>query len=412
MIRTVITGLGAVTPIGNTIADMWESLIAGRCGVGSITHFDASAYTTRIAAEVRQFSPEPYLNVKEARRLDPIIHFAVSAAGQAIDDAGLGQDTGLDHRRAGVLIGAGMGGMRTMIDEYNKLLAKGPSSISPFFIPSIITNMSGGMVALKYHFTGPNFSISSACASGNHAIGEAAAIIRRGAADVMICGATEASIVELGIGGFAAMRAMSTRNDDPQHACRPFDRTRDGFVMGEGAAVLVLESLEHARRRGARIYAELTGYGSTADAYHLVAPDPDGLGAAEAMRLALQDANMPPEQIDYINTHGTGTPLNDTIETKAIKTVFGEHAYRLAISSTKAATGHLLGAASAIEAVITVLALHHGMLPPTLNLTEPDPECDLDCIPLVARPVEIRAAMSNGFGFGGHNTAIALQRLE
>lgn len=412
MIRTVITGLGAVTPVGNTIADMWESLIAGRCGVGPITHFDASAYTTRIAAEVRQFSPEPYLNAKEARRLDPIIHFAVSAAGQAIDDAGLGQDTGLDHRRVGVLIGAGMGGMRTMIDEYNKLLAKGPSSISPFFIPSIITNMSGGLVALKYHFTGPNFSISSACASGNHAIGEAAAIIRRGAADVMICGATEASIVELGIGGFAAMRAMSTRNDDPQHACRPFDRTRDGFVMGEGAAILVLESLEHARRRGARIYAELTGYGSTADAYHLVAPDPDGLGAAEAMRLALQDANVPPKQIDYINTHGTGTPLNDTIETKAIKTVFGEHAYRLAISSTKAATGHLLGAASAIEAVITVLALHHGMLPPTLNLTEPDPECDLDCVPLTARPAAIRTAMSNGFGFGGHNTAIILQRLE
>lgn len=409
--KIVVTGLGAVTSVGNNVSEMWDAVVHGRSGVGPITHFDATGYATQIAAEVKGFSPEPYLSSKEARRLDPILRFAVSAAGQAIDDARLDAYAGLDRCRVGVLIGAGIGGMRTMIDTYNKLLQKGPSSISPFFIPSIITNMAGGIVAVKYHFTGPNFSISSACATGNHAIGEAAEMIRRGTADVIVCGAAEASIVELGIGGFCALHAMSVRNDDPPHACRPFDQTRDGFVMGEGAAIIVLETLEHAERRGVPVYAEIAGYGTTADAYHLVAPEPEGKGAAEAMRLALQRAHLSPDQVGYINAHGTGTELSDPIETRAIKAVFGQAANRVAISSTKPITGHLLGAASAVEAVITILALHHGILPPTINLTNPDPACDLDYVPLTARPASIQVAMSNGFGFGGHNATVIFRKL-
>jgi 3-oxoacyl-[acyl-carrier-protein] synthase II len=298
-----------------------------------------------------------------------------------------------------------------MIAQYDKLLVKGPKSINPFFIPSIISNIPGGIIAQKHHFTGPNFSIASACATGNHAIGEAMHMIRWGVTDAMVCGSGEAGIVCLGIGGFDAMRALSTRNDDPTGACRPFDKMRSGFVMGEGAAMVVLESLEHAQRRGAHIYAELTGYGTTADAYHLVAPDPEGRGAAEAMRLALEDAHISPEEVDYINAHGTGTQLNDPIETKAIKDTFGQAAYRVPISSTKPVTGHLLGGASAVEAVITVLAMEHGIMPPTINLTTPDPECDLDYVPLVARPNQIRVAMSNGFGFGGHNASVVFRKL-
>ncbi len=412
MIRTVVTGLGAVTPVGNNIPDMWQAIVNGRSGVGTITHFDASEYTTRIAAEVKDFAPQPYLSRKEARRLDTLLHFAVSAAGQAIDDAQIDDDPGLDRRRVGVLIGAGIGGMRTMIDAHTRLLERGPQSISPFLIPSIITNMAGGIIAEKFQFTGPNFAITSACATGNHAIGEAAAMIRRGSTDVMVCGSAEAAIVELGIGGFAAMRAMSTQNDDPQHACKPFDKNRDGFVMGEGAAVVVLESLKHARRRGANIYAELVGYGTTADAYHLVAPEPEGRGAAEAMRLALQNAQISPDRVDYINAHGTGTELNDVIETKAIKAAFGNAAFQVAISSTKAITGHLLGAASAVEAVISILSIKHNIVPPTINLTTPDPECDLDYVPLTARATPVHVAMSNGFGFGGHNAAIILQAFD
>lgn len=412
MIRVVVTGLGAVSPIGNNVPDMWDAAVNARSGVGPITRFDASDYTTRIAAEVKNYTPEPYLSRKEARRLDVLLQFTVGAAGQAIDDAGLETCADLDRSRVGVLIGAGMGGMRTMIDAHNELLKKGPSSISPFFVPSIITNMSGGLVAEKYRFSGPNFSISSACATGNHAIGEAMEMIRRGAAEVMVCGAGEASIVELGVGGFAAMRALSTQNDDPEHACKPFDKNRDGFVMGEGAAVMVIESLEHAQRRGARIYAELVGYATTADAYHMVAPDPDGKGAAESMRLALVSARMSPTEVDYINAHGTGTGLNDPIETKAIKTVFGDYAYKVAISSTKAIHGHLLGGTSALEAVISVLALRDGIIPPTANLTTPDPECDLDYVPLEARRAPIRVAMSNGFGFGGHNATVIFRKLD
>ncbi|MBN1581590.1 MAG: beta-ketoacyl-ACP synthase II [Anaerolineae bacterium] len=411
MVRIVVTGLGAITPVGNSVPEMWNAVVSGRSGVVPITHFDASEYSTRIAAQVKDFSPEPYMSRKEARRLDALLQFAVVAAGQAVNDAQIDRPE-LDRGRVGVLIGAGIGGMRTMIDAHTKLLERGPSSISPFFIPSIIANIPGGIVAQKYGLTGPNFSITSACATGNHAIGEAAEIIRRGTADVMVCGSGEAAIVELGIGGFCAMRAMTTQNDDPEHACKPFDLYRDGFVMGEGAAVLVLESLEHARRRGARIYAELTGYGTTSDAYHLVAPDPDGKGAAEAMHLALESAQLAPGAIGYINAHGTGTDLNDKIETNAIKTVFGDAAYDVAISSTKPVTGHLLGGAGAVEAVISILALVHNLIPPTINLTTPDPECDLDYVPLVARPAPLHAVMSNGFGFGGHNASVIFQTLD
>ena len=411
MVQVVVTGIGAVTPIGNTVPEMWDAAVKGHSGVGPITNFDATEYDTQIAAEVKGFSPQPYLSRKEARRMDPLIHFTVAAAGQAIDDAQLESHANLDRSRVGVLIGAGIGGMRTMLDCYNNLLAKGTKSISPFFIPAIITNMPGGIIALKYGFTGPNFAITSACATGNHAIGEAMEMIRRGAVDVMICGSGEAGIVELGVGGFNAMRALSTKNDDPTGACRPFDKMRDGFVMGEGAGILVLENIEHARRRGARIYAELAGYGTTADAYHLVAPDPEGKGAIGSMQRALESARLAPSEVDYINAHGTGTQLNDPIETKAIKTVFGDAAYEIAISSTKAITGHLLGGASAIEAVITVMAVHTNVIPPTMNLTTPDPECDLDYVPLLAREKRVRIAMSNGFGFGGHNATIVIREL-
>jgi 3-oxoacyl-[acyl-carrier-protein] synthase II len=391
---------------------MWDAIIRGESGVDRITHFDPTDYDTQIAAEVKDFAPQPYMSRKEARRLDRVVQFAVSAAGQAVDDAELESYDRLDRSRVGVLIGAGIGGMATMIETHNKLLAKGPKSVSPFFIPSIIANMPGGYVALRYGFTGPNFAVTSACATGNHAVGEAAAMIRRGAADVIVCGGTEAAIVTLSIAGFNAMRALSTRNDDPKGACRPFDQMRNGFVMGEGSGVLVLENLEHAQHRGAQVYAEVAGYGTTADAYHLAAPEPEGRGAAEAMRLALVDASTLPSEVDYVNAHGTGTELNDPIETKAIKDTFGDAAYHTAISSTKAATGHLLGAASALEAVITVMALRHDLLPPTLNLTSPDPACDLDYVPLVARPAKVRVATSNGFGFGGHNATVVFRELN
>lgn len=412
MLTVAVTGLGAVSSVGNAVPEMWDAVVNGRSGVGPITHFDTSEHQTKIAAEVRGFSPEPYLTSKEARRVDPLVHFGVAAAGQAIDDAGLEQYIDLDRSRVGVIIGAGVGGMTTMIAQYLKLCERGPRSISPFFIPSILTNMPGAIVAQKHHFTGPNFSVSSACATGNHAVGEAAEMIQRGVADVMVCGSCEAAIVALSIGGFNAMRALSTNNDDPTGACRPFDSARDGFVMGEGAGMLVLESGEHARRRGARIYAELIGYGTSSDAYHLVAPDPEGKGAEKAMRLAIESAGIRPDEIDYVNAHGTGTPLNDPIETAAIKAVLGDSAYKVAISSTKAVTGHLLGGASALEAVITVMAVHSDTIPPTANLTDPDPECDLDYVPLVARQAGVRVAMSNGFGFGGHNATTVFRKPE
>jgi 3-oxoacyl-[acyl-carrier-protein] synthase II len=412
MVQVVVTGLGAVSAIGNDTSAMWQALAEGRSGVGPITHFDASQHATQFAAEVKDFAPDTCMNSKEARRLDPFVHFAASAAQQAIADAELEAFPGLDRTRVAVLIGSGIGGIKTLSEQCAMLEAKGPRSISPFFIPAAIINMAGAWVATNWGFTGPNFGFSSACATGNHAIGEAAEMIRRGAADVVVCGGSEAPIVPVGIGGFNALRALSTFNEDPTHACRPFDLNRDGFVMGEGAGLLVLESRRHAEDRGARIYAELAGYGASADAYHAVAPEPQGRGAAQAMKVALQSAGIAPHEVDYINAHGTGTELNDPIETLAIKRALGDAAYRTAVSSTKPMTGHLLGAASALEAVITVLTMRHGLLPPTLNLTTPDPECDLDYVPLVARPAQVRVAMSNGFGFGGHNASLVFRNLE
>jgi 3-oxoacyl-[acyl-carrier-protein] synthase II len=412
MDKVVVTGLGAVSAVGNDVATMWQAIAEGRSGVGPITHFDATEYATQFAAELKDFTPSPYVSSKEARRLDPFVHYAVCAAGQAIADAGLESCDDLDLARVGVLIGSGTGGIQTISDQVIKLAAKGPRGISPFFIPSAIVNMAGGWVAAKWGFTGPNFGLVSACATGNHAIGQAAGMIRLGAADVVICGGSEAPIVPIGIGGFNALRALSTQNDDPVGANRPFDVHRNGFVMGEGAGILVLESHRHALERGASIYAELAGCGASADAHHAVAPDPEGRGAAAAMTRALQNARMHPHEVDYINAHGTGTELNDPIETMAIKQALGDAAYKTAISSTKPLTGHLLGAASALEAVITVLAMQHNLLPPTINLTTPDPDCDLDYVPLVARPADIRVAMSNGFGFGGHNASVIFRRLE
>lgn len=409
--QVVVTGLGVVSAVGNSVPELWQAIAGGCSGVAPITHFDATEHATQFAAEVKGFSPSPYMNSKEARRFDPFVHYAASAAGQAIADAGLESDSSLDHARVGVLIGSGIGGIGTLSEQCANLVAKGPRGISPFFIPAAIINMAGAWVATKWGYTGANFGLSSACATGNHAIGEAAAMIRRGAADVVVCGGAEAPIVPIGIGGFNALRALSTQNDDPVGACRPFDKRRDGFVMGEGAGILILESRERAEQRGARIYAELAGYGATADAYHAVAPEPKGRGAAQAMEQALQNAGIQPHEVDYINAHGTGTELNDPIETMAIKQALGDAAFKTAISSTKPLTGHLLGAASALEAVITVMAMQHNLLPPTINLTTPDPECDLDYVPLVSRPAEIRVAMSNAFGFGGHNASVVFRKL-
>jgi 3-oxoacyl-[acyl-carrier-protein] synthase II len=404
--RVVITGLGAVSAVGNNVSDMWQAIVDGRSGVGPITHFDATEYATQFAAQVKDFSPSPYMKSRDSRRLDLFIQFAVSAAGQAIADAGLETDSRLDRTRVGVLVGSGIGGIQSLYKQCTDVAAKGPRSIGPYFIPGAIINMAGGWIATQWGFKGPNFGLASACATGNHSIGEAAALISRGDADVVICGSSEAPICPVGIGGFNALRALSVQNDDPVGACRPFDKHRNGFVMGEGAGILVLESREHAQARGARPYAELVGYGASADAYHIVAPDPQGQGAARAIEQALQSGDIQPDQIDYINAHGTGTVLNDQIETIAIKQALGDAAYKTAISSTKPLTGHLLGAASSLEAVITVLALHHNLLPPTINLTTPDPDCDLDYVPLMARPAEVRVAMSNGFGFGGHNASV------
>jgi 3-oxoacyl-[acyl-carrier-protein] synthase II len=404
MCRVVVTGIGAVTPAGNNVPDTWDAVLSGRSGVGRITHFDASALQTQIAAEVKGFTPEPYVSSKEARRMDPLVHYAVSAAGQAIDDARLDDWPALDRSRVAVVVGSAVGGMTTMVGQHRDLLTKGPRSISPFFVPAILASMPGAVIALKYKFTGPNFCLTAACATGNYTIGEAASLIRAGGADVVICGGAEACIVALGIGGFDAMRALSTENEDPMRACRPFDKTRGGFVMGEGAGVLVLESLEHAQRRGASIYAEVAGYGATADAYHIVAPDPGGAGAFAAMRIGMESAGIAPEEVDYVNAHGTGTPLNDVIETQAIKRLLGDVAYRVPISSTKPITGHMLGAAGVVEAIFALLAMRHGTLPPTINLTTPDPECDLD--------YEVHVTMSNSFGFGGHNATVLFRKHE
>jgi len=411
MRRVVVTGLGVVAPNGIGVETFWKSLMDGVSGIDRITRFDAGRHDTKIAAEVKGFDPLLYMEKKEVKKMDRFIHYAMAGAIMAAEDAQFTVKD-VERSRSGVLVGTGMGGIPCLEETHKILLEKGPGRISPFFIPSIITNLASGHIAIRFGLRGPNSCVSTACATGNHAIGDSFELIRRGMADVMFAGGTEAVISPLTIGGFGAMKALSTRNDAPQRASRPFDKGRDGFVMGEGAGVLILEELDHARRRDARIYAELNGYGMSADAYHMTAPEPEGAGAIASMGLALEDAGLQPEDVDYINAHGTSTPAGDASETKAIKKVFGDHAYRLAVSSIKSMTGHLLGAAGGVEAVATVLTLHHGMIPPTVNYEEPDPECDLDYVPNRARQAEVRVAFSNSFGFGGTNATLVFKRYE
>ncbi len=409
--RVVVTGMGVVTSLGLGIERFWQSLIAGRSGIVPITSFDVSAFTTRFAGEITDFAPEDFMERKEARRMDRFVHFAVAATRMALTDACY--DIRADEaNRVGVLIGSGIGGLRTIEEQAKVMFDRGPDRISPFFIPMLIADMASGQVSILYGAKGPNSTVVTACATGTHAIGDAFHIIRRGDADVMIAGGSEAPLTALGLGGFCAARTLSQRNDDPQAASRPFDKDRDGFVMAEGAGILILESLSHARRRGARIYAEIMGYGLTADAYHITAPAPEGEGASRAMNMALERAALAPETVDYINAHGTSTHYNDKLETAAIKATFGESAPKIPISSTKSMTGHLLGAAGAIEAVVCVLAIQNQMIPPTINYTTPDPECDLDYTPNEARSLPIEVTMSNSFGFGGHNATVIFKKLS
>jgi 3-oxoacyl-[acyl-carrier-protein] synthase II len=409
MARVVVTGLGAVAPNGIGVEQFWENLIHGVSGIATIARFDASKHDTQIAGEVKGFDPLNWIEKKEVRKMDLFIQYAIAAAQMAFDDAGLKvTDDGRD--RMGVFVGTGMGGIPALEESHRILLERGPGRVSAFFIPSIITNLGSGQISMRFGMKGPNSCVCTACATGNHAIGDSFRIIQRGDADVMIAGGAEAVITPLTIAGFAAMRALSTRNGEPQRASRPFDKDRDGFVMGEGSGLMVLESLEHAQRRGARIYAEMMGYGMSADAYHMTLPSLDG--AVRSMRLSLQDAKMAPGEVEYVNAHGTSTPAGDANETQALKEVFGEHAKKLAVSSTKSMTGHLLGAAGGIESVITVLTLTRGILPPTINYDTPDPECDLDYIPNTARQAEVRVALTNSFGFGGTNASLIFKRFE
>ncbi len=407
--RVVVTGLGAVSPLGLTMADTWASACAGRSGIGPITRFDAGEFRTRIAAEVKGFDAKAHFGARDARRLDPFIQYAIVAARQAMADAGLPPD-GIGERGA-VITGSGIGGIQTNSEQTLELRERGPSRVSPFLIPMILTDMAPGMIAMEFGFKGPNLSISSACASSANAIGEACEMIRRGVADVAICGGSEAAVVPISVAGFSAMRAISERNDAPERACRPFDRDRDGFVIGEGGAMLVLEPLEDAQARGARIYCELAGYGATDDAFHMTAPDEHGAGAAACMRRALASAGLSTRDIGYINAHGTSTPLNDAIETRAIKAVFGEQAYSIPVSSTKSTHGHLLGATGALEATLAIMAMREGILPPTMNLDNPGEGCDLDYVPNQARRAVIHSVLTNSFGFGGHNACLIFTSL-
>ena len=411
MKRVVVTGLGAVTPVGNDVPAMWEALLAGQSGIGTIAAFDARGFESQIAAEVKGFNPASYLTPKEVKRTERFTQLAIAAAKQAAADAGVAIDRE-DPFRCGVIIGSGMGSMSLIEEQHNVLLAKGPKKLTPFLIPMLICNMAPGHVAMSLGFKGPNFCTTTACASGAHAVGEAFRTIQHGQADVMLSGGTESCITQMTIGGFCALMALSRRNDTPAGASRPFDKERDGFVIGEGAGVMVLEELEHAKQRGARIYAEMVGYGLTADAFHMTAPDPEGNGAAKAMAFALEDAGLRPEQVSYLNAHGTSTELNDKIETLAIKKTFGPAAKQVAISSTKSMMGHLIGAAGGVEAVICVLAITHGAMPPTINYEHPDPECDLDYLPNQARTAPVEAALSNSLGFGGHNATIVFKAFH
>lgn len=411
--RVVVTGMGAVTPLGNNLETTWDGLLSGRSGVDRISCFDPSELTVQIAAELKDFDVNERLGRRRARRSDRFSLVALDAARQAVEDSGLDfNGDGVDRERVGVLIGTGIGGVLVLLESYDVYQHRGPHRVSPFMIPSLMPNAASALIAIDYDLKGVNFAISSACATGSHAIGEAAGMIRRGDVDVIICGGTEAAMHPLAIAALANMGAVSTRNDEPQRASRPFDAERDGFVLGEGAGVLILESLEHARKRGAKVRGELVGYGGTCDAFHIAAPDEGGEGAVRAMQLAIRDAGLEPDDVDYINAHGTSTRLNDGIETRAIRTVFGEHADRLAVSSTKSMTGHLMGAAGAVEALVCVRSLETGWVPPTINYENPDPACDLDYVPNEARELEARVVLSNSFGFGGHNSCLLFRRWE
>ena len=407
--RVVITGMGAITPVGLDLRATWESLLAGRSGAGPITRFDPSQTDTKIACEVKGFDPTHYLERKDARRMDRYTQLALAAARQALDDAALAI-TPENRDDIGVVLGSGIGGIETLSAQFRVLHDKGPTRLSPFFCTMMISNIAAGQIAIHYGMRGPNFAAASACATGAHAIGEAFEMIRRGVATAMVTGGSEAPIVPIAVGAFNTMHALSTRNDPPEAASRPFDALRDGFVLGEGAGVLVIESLRSATARGARIHAEIVGYGATADAHHVTAPAEGGAGAQLAMRRALREAGLQPSEVDYINAHGTSTPLNDRAETDAIKAVLGEHAYRIPVSSTKSMTGHLLAAGGAVELMVCVLAMRDGVVPPTINLENPDPSCDLDYVPLVARRHETRVALSNSLGFGGHNATLVVKR--
>jgi len=415
--RVVITGLGLVTPIGNTVADTWSALMDGRNGIDYIKKFDTEKFSVKFAAEVKDFDPLKFIAKKEARKMGAFIHYAIAASVEAIQDSGIkltddGKFQNDISENAGTYISSGIGDFWAIEREHSKLLDEGPDRVSPFFIVSAIVNLAAGQVSIRFGAKGPNSATATACAAGAHAIGDSFKIIQRGDADVMICGGAESAITPMSVAGFASMRALSTRNDDPQHACRPFERDRDGFVIGEGAGIMILEELEMAKKRGARIYAEIVGYGMAADAFHLTMPDETGSGARRVMQRTIKDAGVRPDQIGYINAHGTSTPYNDKFETLAIKDTFGEHAYKLAVSSTKSMTGHLLGAAGGIEGVFSVLAIHRNILPPTINYVNPDPDCDLDYVPNEPREAVVDYVLSNSFGFGGTDAALLFKRYE
>lgn len=409
--RVVVTGLGVVSPVGSTLETFWAALLAGQSGIGPITYFDTAAFDTKFAGQVKDFPVDAFIPKKEQRRMDPFCHYGVAAAKMAMADSGLDM-TREDPTRAGVVASSGIGGLQILQHSMDILRTKGPQRFSPFIIPQMISNILPGLISINHNLKGPNFAVVTACASGTHCLGEALNLIRRGAADIMVAGGAEGAICELGVGGFNAMRALSTRNDNPQAASRPFDKDRDGFVMAEGAGMLVIEEYGRARARGAKIYCELAGFGCTGDAYHITAPDETAAGPARAMQLAMADAGLNPADIDYVNAHGTSTELNDAGETKAIKIAMGEtEARRVAVSSTKSMTGHLLGAAGGVESAVCALAIRDGVLPPTINYTTPDPACDLDYVPNVARPAKVRACLNNSLGFGGHNATLCFKAV-
>ena len=413
--RVVITGMGAISCVGHNVKELWDALVNGRCGLGRVQRYDMSAYRTQIAGEVKNFDPTKYVDVKEARRQDDFSLYAIAAADEAMQNAGLPLDlrdgSVVDPDRVGVCIGSGIGGMRTLENQCEVLVTKGPGRVSPFLIPMMIADMASGQVSMRYGAKGPNYTVLSACATASHAIGDAFHIVARGDADLMITGGAEASVSRVGFAGFCSMKAMSQRNDDPLHASRPFDRDRDGFVMSEGAGILVLEELEHAKKRGAEILAEVVGYGATGDAYHITSPAPNGEGAARAFKMALKNARINPEEVDYVNAHGTSTTLNDKYETQALKTVFGESVSKVAVSSTKGTMGHSLGAAGGLETIACVMTIRSGIIAPTINYETPDPECDLDYTPNVAREKKVDIAINTNLGFGGHNAALIVKRF-